>query len=154
MENSETKMTVVVKRPFFLTFLCLIGYTYTALFSLFFLLGVLYSSGISGILDKYLQIYDFTRLNFFLFATIGFAVFFSSFVGVLLMWKMQWLGYYIYTTAALAFIGLEVAIAGFFLPDFTVHIILILLFLIAMLFAGRKKKTAGKRALADQEVTV
>ncbi|HSG67674.1 MAG TPA: hypothetical protein VK994_03135, partial [Bacteroidales bacterium] len=98
------------------------------------------SSGISGILDKYLQIYDLSRLNFFLFAIAGFAIFFSSFVGVLLMWRLYWLGFYIYTASALIFVGLEFFIAGFYLPDFIIHITFIILFFISFLFVSKRKK--------------
>ena len=153
MENNDTNTAPRVKRPFFLTFLCIIGFTYTALFSLFFLLGLLYSSGISGILDKYLQIYDLSRLNFFLFALGGFAIFFSSFVGVLLMWRMHWLGFYIYVASAVVFISLEMIISGFYLPDLIVHAALVLLFLLAMIFVSRKKKAAFQKETHEKDIT-
>lgn len=149
MENHQKHAARGVKRPFILTFLCLIGFTYTALFSLFFLSGIIYSSGFSGVLDKYLQIYDLSRLNFFFFALAGFAIFFTSFTGVYLMWKMHWAGYYIYTLSALTFISLEMVFAGFYLPDFVIHITFIFLFLIAMTLAARKKKRAARKATEE-----
>ena len=149
MDNQQIPASGKVKRPFFLTFLCLIGFTYTALFSLFFLTGIIYSSGFSGVLDKYLQIYDLSRLNFFFFALAGFAIFFTSFAGVYLMWKMHWTGYYIYTFSALAFISLEMIFAGFYLPDFIIHITFIFLFLLAMAYASRKKKRAAKKVAEE-----
>lgn len=127
------------KRPFFLSFMCIIGFTYTSLFSILFLIGILYSTGISGMLDKYLQLYDVSRLNFLVFSISLFLVFFTSFMGVLLMWKMQKLGFYIYLISILIFIGLEITFAGFFLPDVLIHLLLIILFLIAFPF-GKKRR--------------
>ncbi|MEN8225386.1 MAG: hypothetical protein ABFS05_08505 [Bacteroidota bacterium] len=129
-----------IKRPFFLSFLCIIGFTYTSLFSLLFLTGILYSTGISGILDKYLQIYDLSRLNFLLFSLGGFTIFFIYFIGVYLMWKMQWLGLYIYAFAGILFISMELIIAGLYLPDLLIHITFILLFFISFLLVRKRKK--------------
>ena len=144
MMDNENQQAATLKRPFFLTFLCIIGFTYTVMFSMLFLLGMLYSTGISGILDKYLQIYDLSGMNFFLFSTGGFLIFFSSFVGVLLMWKMQWLGFLIYTVTAIVFITLELIIAGFYLPDIVIYGTSILLFFISFLYLRRKKRRLQK----------
>lgn len=142
-----------VKRPFFLTFLCIIGFTYTILFSILFLMGMLYSTGISGILDKYLQIYDFSRLNFFFFSMGGFLIFFASFIGVFLMWKMQWLGFIIYTFSAITYLSMELIIEGFYLPDIAIHSTFILLFFISFLYVSRRKKL-HKRKLAETSDSV
>lgn len=142
--DNENQQAAKLKRPFFLTFLCIIGFTYTFMFSMLFLLGMLYSTGISGILDKYLQIYDLSGMNFFLFSIGGFFIFFSSFIGVLLMWKLQWLGFLIYTVAAIIFITLELIIAGFYLPDIVIHGTFILLFFISFLYIRRKKTRLQK----------
>lgn len=142
-----------VKRPFFLTFLCIIGFTYTILFSILFLMGMLYSTGISGILDKYLQIYDFSRMNFFFFSLGGFLIFFTSFIGVFLMWKMQWLGFFIYTISAIIYLSMELIIEGFYLPDIAIHSTFILLFFISFLYV-RKRKKLHKRKLAETSDSV
>ena len=149
--SSDTKPTPALKRPFFLTFLCIIGFTYTTLFSILFLMGMLYSTGISGILDKYLQIYDLSRLNFFFFSMGGFLIFFASFVGVFLMWKMQWLGFYIYTISAIIYLGMEVMIEGFYPPDIIINSTFILLFFISFLYVWKRKRTL-KRKLTETTV--
>ena len=100
---------------------------------------MLYSTGISGILDKYLQIYDLSRLNFFLFSIGGFIIFFTAFIGVVLMWKLQKLGFYIYVLSAIIFLGTELLITGFYLPDILIHSLLIILFIIAFPF-GKKRR--------------
>ncbi len=138
-EIKEKPASIKPKRPFFLSFLCIIGFTYSSLFSILFLLGMLYSTGISGMLNKYLQIYDLSRLNFFLFSIGGFLIFFAAFIGVLLMWKMQKLGFFIYAGACIIFLGMELIMSGLYLPDIIVHSVLILLFLIAFPF-GRKRR--------------
>jgi hypothetical protein len=127
------------KKPFFFSLLCYIGFSYTMLFSIMFLAGMIYSSGISGIFDKYLQIYDLSGLNFFLFSMLGFVIFFGSFTGILLMWKLYWPGFYIYTVSALMFMTLEIFYAGFYLPDILIHVILILLFFLSFPHKMRKK---------------
>lgn len=127
------------KRPLFLSFMCVIGFTYTALFSLLFFLGMLFSTGISGIIDKYLQLYDSVRLNFLLFSMGMFLVFFAAFIGVLLMWGLQKMGFYIYIASAIVFVLLESIIAEPFLPDILIHLLLIILFLIAFPF-GKKRR--------------
>ena len=139
------------KRPFILSFMCIIGFTYTVLFSLLFLLGMLYSTGISGIFDQYFRIYDLSRLNFFLFALAGFLIFFASFIGVLLMWKMQFLGFFIYAAAAILFVLLELVISGVYLPDIIVNGTFILLFFIIFLYINRKKKTLRNAAAQEYD---
>ncbi len=149
-DTEKNSKTGKPKRPLFLGFLCVIGFTYTSLFSLLFLLGMLYSTGISGILNEYLQLYDLSRLNFFLFSIAGFIIFFSAFIGILLMWKVQKLGFYIYTISAITFLILELAIAGFYLPDILVHALLILLFLIAFPFGKKRRARLTEKKLINQ----
>jgi len=147
-DSADTPKAIKPKRPLFLSFLCVIGFTYTSLFSLLFLLGMLYSTGLSGIMNKYLQLYDLSRLNFLVFSISMFLIFFSAFVGVLLMWKVQKLGFYIYTISALVFLGLEAIIAGPFLPDIFIHLLLIILFLIAFPFGKKRRaRLIGKNIL-------
>ncbi len=144
MKKEKTDMhKLKVKRPFFLSFLCIIAFTYTILFSLLFLAGMLYSTGISVVFDKYMQLYDLSRFNFFLFSLGGFVIFFTSFIGVLLIWKLHWFGFYIYTAASIALITFEFFVIGPYLPDLIVYIALILLFLIAFPHKRFKRK-AGK----------
>ncbi|NQT78280.1 MAG: hypothetical protein HQ565_11230 [Bacteroidetes bacterium] len=140
MIAEKSKEAVRVRRPFFLTLLCLIGFTYTSLFSLLFLLGMLYSTGISGILNKYLQLYDLSRLNFLLFSLGGFFVFFSSFMGILLMWRLQRLGLYIYAISVIVFMITELILTGIFLPDIILHSLLIILFIVAFPLQQRKRR--------------
>ena len=138
-EKADNPSTNKPKRPFLLSILCVLGFTYTSLFSIFFLIGMLYSTGFSRILNKYLQLYDLSRLNFFLFSISGFLIFFAIFIGVLLMWRLQKLGFYIFAFASLAFLGMETIIAGPFVPDILLHILLIILFLIVFPF-GKKRR--------------
>lgn len=140
-EESRKKNT---KKPFFFSLLCYIGFSYTLLFSLMFLAGMIYSSGISGIFNKYLQIYELSQLNFFLFSVLGFVIFFGSFAGIFLMWKLYRAGFYIYTVSALLFITLEIIYAGFYLPDILIHITLIILFLLSFPHKLRKKKNLAE----------
>jgi hypothetical protein len=138
-EATKKEKAIRPKRPFFLTFMCIIGFTYTILFSVLFLIGILYSAGLSGIIDRYLQLYDLSRLNILLFSISLFLVFFASFLGVFMMWKMQKLGFFIYLASILVFLILEITFAGFFLPDILIHTLLIILFLIAFPF-GKKRR--------------
>jgi len=130
-----------IKRPFFLTFLCVIGFTYTLLFSLLFLAGMIYSSGISVVFDRFMQLYDLSRLNLLLFSLGGFVVFFASFIGILLMWKLHWFGFYIYTAASVVLIAFELAVYGPYLPDLIIYSSFILLFMLAF----PHKKSADKK---------
>ena len=61
------------------------------------------------------------------------------FIGVLLMWKLQKLGFYINAGSAIVFLLLESIIARPFLPDIIVHLLLIILFMIAFPF-GKKRR--------------
>lgn len=142
-----------LKRPFLLSFLCVIGFTYTLMFSLLFLLGMLYSTGISGILDKYFYIYDLSRLNFFLFSLFGFIIFFASFLGILLMWKMQFFGFWIYLFAAITFVALELYVSGIYLPDIIIHSVFIILFFILFLHIRKKRKKLREKLKKENEST-
>lgn len=145
---ADTPKAIKPKRPHFLSFLCVIGFTYTGLFALLFLMGMLYSTGISGIMNKYLQLYDLSRLNFLIFSISMFLIFFTSFIGVLLMWKLQKLGFYIYTASGLIFLAAESIMSRPFLPDFIIHGLLILLFLIAFPFGKKRRaRLLGKNIL-------
>jgi len=147
-ETTKKEKAVRPQRPFFLTFMCIIGFTYTILFSVLFLIGILYSSGLSGIVDKYLQLYDLSRLNSLIISISLFLVFFTSFLGVFMMWKMQQLGFYIYLTSVLVFLVLEISFAGFYLPDILIHLLLIILFLIAFPFGKKRRlKLLNKKLL-------
>lgn len=147
------KHTTKPKRPFILSFLCIIGFTYTILFSLLFLMGMLYSTGISGMFDQYFRIYDLSRLNFFLFAMAGFLIFFASFIGILLMWKLQFAGFFIYATAASLFVILELIISGVYLPDIIINGTFILLFFIIFLYIKAKKKAFRNAAAHEYDKT-
>jgi hypothetical protein len=137
--EENTPKTKKAKRPFFLSFLCIIGFSYTSLFSILFVFGMLYATGISGIMNKYLQLYDLSRLNFFLFSISGFLIFFSAFMGVLLMWKLQKLGFYIYAFSSLLFLLMEFSLEGIYLPDIIIHLIFIILFMIAFPFKKSRR---------------
>ncbi len=138
-EIDKKSIKTKARRPFFLSFMCMVGFTYTGIFALLFLLGILFTTGISGILDKYLQIYDFSRLNFFFFSLGGFIIFFAAFLGILLMWKLQKLGFFIYAASVLLFLIVEFFLTGVFIPDIAIHILLVLLFLIAFPFKKEKR---------------
>lgn len=138
-ENKHKIPATKARRPFFLSFMCIVGFTYTGLFALLFLLGILFTAGFSGILDQYLQIYDFTRWNFFFFSMGGFVLFFVAFLGVLLMWKLQKLGFFLYTAFVFLFMVVETFLTGFFFPDIIIHSLLVLLFMIAFPFKKEKR---------------
>ena len=91
-------------------------------------------------MNKYLQLYDLSRLNFLIFSISMFLIFFGAFIGVLLMWKLQRMGFYIYTISALLFLGVETILAGPFLPDILIHLVLIILFSLAFPFARSGSK--------------
>lgn len=147
-EAIKKKKAVRPKRPFFLTFMCIIGFTYTILFSVLFLIGIIYSTGLSGLLDKYFQLYDLSRMHFLIFSISLFLVFFTSFLGVLMMWKMQKLGFYIYLVSVLVFLVLEIFFVGLYLPDIMIHVLLIILFLIAFPFGKKRRmKLLNKKLL-------
>lgn len=150
-EVRKKQTRIKPKRPFFLSFLCIIGFTYTTLFSLLFLLGMLYSTGISGIIDKYMQIYDLSRFNFFMLAIGGFLNFFVLFLGVLMMWKLQPLGFYIYTLASIVFLITEFIYAGIYIPDLIIHPVFIILFSIAFPFKKSKREVITGTAANEIE---
>lgn len=115
-------------------------------------MGMLYSTGISGILNKYMQIYDLSKMNFFLFSITGFIIFFTLFIGVYLMWRMQWLGFYIYTVAAILYLGMEMLLEGFYLPDIVIHSTFILLYFISFLYVRRRKRALSRLQTESQPV--
>lgn len=149
MQKEKSVEAIKPKRSIFLTFLCLISFTYSALFALLFLTGMFYSIGKSGILSQYLDLYDLNRLNFFLFSIGGFLIFFAAFIGVFLMWKLQWLGYYIYVLASFIFIIAEIVISGVYLVDIIIHAVFIFFFAVALGIIKLRKKKAVKSELAN-----
>lgn len=153
MEKLKTPETTKPKRSFFLTFLCIISFTYSALFAILFLTGMFYSIGNSGILSHYLELYDLSRLNFFFFSIGGFLIFFATFMGIFLMWKVQWLGYYIYVLASVTFIVTELIISGLYLPDIIIHAIFIFFFAVALGIIKLRFRKAKKPELSTKKNT-
>ena len=93
-----------IKRPFFLSILCVATFVYSAFFTLLFLLGLIYNNRLTAILNDFLQEKSFSRMSILLLSFSGVLLFSLSFLGTYFIWKLKRRGLYIYTVSTVIII--------------------------------------------------
>lgn len=89
------------KRPLLLSVLSLCAFVYFAVIALIFLASLLYSGHISTVVNTYVPEDAFTPSQIFLMFLTGFTLNAVAFTGVVLIWKMRRLGYYMLSLACI-----------------------------------------------------
>jgi len=103
-ENQE--LTLKAQRPFFLSILCVAIFSYSTLFILIFLTGVLFNSWITNVLNDFLIEGEVERNSILLFSITGIILYSLSFYGAFIIWKLKRNGFYIFLTSSFLIIFL------------------------------------------------
>lgn len=93
-EDQEYKPQV--QRPFFLSILCVAIFTYSTLFILFFLTGIIFNSWITNVLNDFLSVGEVQQNTIFMLSSVGIILYGMSFYGAYLIWKLKRKGFYLY----------------------------------------------------------
>lgn len=93
-ENQE--VTGNVQRPFFLSILCVAIFSYSTLFVLFFLTGIIFNSWITNVLNDFLNDGGVKQNSILLLSVGGIILYSLSFFGAFLIWKLKRKGFYIF----------------------------------------------------------
>ncbi len=93
-ENQEVKSDV--KRPFFLSILCVAIFSYSILFILLFLTGVLFNSWITNVLNDFLTAGEVQGSSILMLSIVGIILYSLTFYGAFLIWKLKRKGFYVY----------------------------------------------------------
>ena len=94
------------KRPFFLSILCIAIFSYSTLFILIFLTGILYNKWITKVLNDFLAVGEVRHSFILILSFAGILLYSMSFLGAFLIWKLRRKGFYIYSVSSVLIICL------------------------------------------------
>lgn len=103
-ENQEVKSGI--HRPFFLSILCVAIFSYSTLFFLLFLAGILFNSWITNVLNDFLTDGYVQQSFILILSLVGLLLYSMSFLGAFLIWKLQRKGFYIFLISSFLIIFL------------------------------------------------
>jgi hypothetical protein len=88
-------------RPFFLSILCFIVFVYSIVFITLFTFSAIFNHWISFVWHDYLPYIQIERSAILIISFVGIILYTGSFLGVLFIWKLKRVGYYIFLFASL-----------------------------------------------------
>ncbi len=104
--DEEQEIKSNVHRPFFLSILCVAIYSYSTLFMLLFLTGILYNKWITKVLNDFLTVGEVHPNSILILSFVGIILYSLSFMGAFFIWKLKRKGFYIYLISSLLIISL------------------------------------------------
>ena len=104
--DEEQEIKSNVHRPFFLSILCVAIYSYSTLFILLFLTGILYNKWITKVLNDFITVGEVHPNSILTLSFIGIILYSLSFMGAFFIWKLKRKGFYIYLISSLLIISL------------------------------------------------
>ncbi len=104
--DEEQEIKSNVHRPFFLSILCVAIYSYSTLFILLFLTGILYNKWITKVLNDFLTVGEVHPNSILILSFVGIILYSLSFMGAFFIWKLKRKGFYIYLISSLLIISL------------------------------------------------
>ena len=94
-----------MKRPLFLSILCIFSWIYYGIIAVLFLLGMFYNGLVTETLNRYLPEEKQGGGQIFLVFFIGFFLHSVAFTGVVFLWKQRRPGYYLFGISSLVMAG-------------------------------------------------
>lgn len=85
-----------IRRPFFLSIICVAIFSYSILFISLFLTSVLFNSWITNVLNDFLIEGNIQRNSLLMLSIVGIILYCLSFYGAFLIWKLKRKGFYYY----------------------------------------------------------
>lgn len=104
--DEDQELTTNVHRPFFLSIICIAIYSYSTLFILLFLTGILYNKWITKVLNDFLTVGEVHPNSILILSFVGIILYSLSFMGAFFIWKLKRKGFYIYLISSLLIISL------------------------------------------------
>ncbi len=104
--DEEQEIKSNVQRPFFLSILCVAIFSYSTLFILLFLTGILYNNWITKVLNDFLTVGEVQPNSILLLSIVGIILYSLSFLGAFFIWKLKRKGFYFYLISSLLIISL------------------------------------------------
>ena len=104
--DEEQEIKSNVQRPFFLSILCVAIFSYSTLFILLFLTGILYNNWITKVLNDFLTVGEVQPISILLLSIVGIILYSLSFLGAFFIWKLKRKGFYFYLISSLLIISL------------------------------------------------
>lgn len=93
-ENQE--LATKKQRPFFLSVLCVTIFTYSTLFVLLFLTGIIFNGWITNVLNDFLTAGKVQPNSILMLSIVGINLYSLSFYAAFLIWKLKRNGLYIF----------------------------------------------------------
>jgi len=94
----------IIKRPFFLSILCIAIFVYAGFLSALFLFALLFYTWVTVTLEGFFPEKNLITNNVILISIIGLLLNIASLVGAIFLWKLRRKGFYIYLFSNLIFI--------------------------------------------------
>jgi hypothetical protein len=118
MEQATTQPTNETKRPVFLTVLCILSFIFSGLAILGYITAIglagVASAAMSGVSDEAMAAYTGPSVGLtWAYIVIGFITTLVGLFGVIKMWKLQKVGFYIYTACVVVSIIMGIVYSGF-----------------------------------------
>ena len=104
--DEEQEIKSNVQRPFFLSILCVAIFSYSTLFILLFLTGILYNNWITKVLNDFLTVGEVQPISILLLSIVGIILYSLSFLSAFFIWKLKRKGFYFYLISSLLIISL------------------------------------------------
>ena len=104
--DEEQEIKSNVHRPFFLSILCVAIFSYSTLFILLFLTGILYNKWITKVLNDFLTVGEVHPNSILILSIVGIILYSLSFLGAFFIWKLKRKGFYFYLISSLLIISL------------------------------------------------
>ena len=85
-----------IRRPFFLSIICVAIFSYSILFISLFLTGIIFNSWITNVLNDFLMEGNVQRNSILMLSIVGIILYCLSFYGAFLIWRLKRLGFFYY----------------------------------------------------------
>lgn len=124
---TDSSQETIIKRPFFLSILCIAIFVYAGFLAALFLFALLFNIWVTITLEGFFPEKNLITNNVILISIIGLILNIVSIVGAIFLWKLRRKGFYIYLFSNLIFILLPFFIGYGNIYSSTILVIMLLL---------------------------
>ena len=124
---TDSSQETIIKRPFFLSILCIAIFVYAGFLAALFLFALLFNIWVTVTLEGFFPEKNLITNNVILISIIGLILNIASIVGAIFLWKLRRKGFYIYLFSNLIFILLPFFIGYGNIYSSTILVIMLLL---------------------------
>ena len=124
---TDASQETIIKRPFFLSILCIAIFVYAGFLAALFLFALLFNIWVTITLEGFFPEKNLITNNVILISIIGLILNIVSIFGAIFLWKLRRKGFYIYLFSNLIFILLPFFIGYGNIYSSTILVIMLLL---------------------------